>query len=165
MRRVRNDRRRRRGVEVLELLMVAPIFVLALVASVEYVPLLIAQACITHAATVGAREAAKGANAQAVAAAVNVVLATNSIVITNTPSSGMRVVVENGATVTSWGDPTLTVTTPPPAVNAGNVRVTVCVLFSALKADGSQILGPYNAFGYILHGNRFQIRALVNNEI
>jgi len=161
MRRVRSGLRRRRGVEVLELLLVMPIFVLALVASVEYVPLLITQATITHAATVGAREAGKGADAEWAAIEANKVLAAASIAITDTAGSGTKVVIEDGATVTSWGDPSLTVASPPPAVDAGNVRVTVCILFSALKTNGSPVLGPYNAFGYMLAGDRFQIRALV----
>jgi len=164
MRRVRKGWRRRRGVEALQLLLVMPIFTIALVASVEYVPLLITQAAITHAATVGAREAGKGADAEWVAASVNEVLAATGIAIRNELSSGTKVVVEDGATVTSWGDLDLAVPTSPPAVDPGYVRVTVCVLFSAQRTNGSPVLRPYNAFGYVLLGDRFQIRSLVHKE-
>ncbi len=162
---MRSDLRRRRGVQVLELLLVMPIFVVVLVASVEYVPLLTTQAAITHAATVGAREAGKGANAQWVATSANEVLKSVSIAITDTPGSGTKVLVEDGTTVASWGDPNLVVSTAAPPVDAGNIRVTICILFSALKTDGtSPVLGPSNAFGYTLSGDRFEIRSLVCKE-
>ncbi len=156
--------KRRRGAQVLELLMVSPIFLIALVASVEYLPLLITQSTITQAAIVGAREAGKGADAEWVAVAANEVLEAIDIEIMDTLGSGMKVVVEDGAVVTSWGDPSLAVPLDPPSVDVGNVRVTVCILFSALKTSGNPVLSPYNVFGYMFTGDRFQIRALVRKE-
>lgn len=166
MRRVPNRLRQRRGVQILELLLVTPIFVLALFASVEYMPLLVTQAAITHAATVGAREAGKGADAEWVAAEVNKVLAATDIEITDTAGSGMMVIIEDGdgAPTTSWGDPDLAVTTALPTVDAGNVRVTVYILFSALKTNGNPVLNPYNIFCYMFGGDRFEIRSLVKKE-
>ncbi len=46
---------RRRGVQVLEMILITPVFVAMLVAAVEYVPVLIGQSTLTHAAGEGAR--------------------------------------------------------------------------------------------------------------
>ena len=165
MRRARSGwRRTRRGVEVLELILVLPLIAIALVASFQCLPLLITRSAITHAATVGAREAGKGADAESVAAAVTEVLASQGIVISDTAGSGTKIAVEDGATVTWWGDPSLTPTLTPPTVDAGNVRVTVCILYSALKTNGQPVLKLYNAFGFSPAGDRYQIRALVRKE-
>ena len=78
----------RRGVQVLEMVLITPVFVAVFVAAVQYVPVLIGQSTLTHAAGEGAREAGKGGNLNDVVAAVNKVLLANNLAVTDAPGLG-----------------------------------------------------------------------------
>ena len=102
LRRNRRRRRSRRGIKVLELILVTPIILLALLGTVEYGLLNITHAAVTQAATVGAREAAKlnpldEIVLDEVVGRVNQILVANEIVITDVPGSGTRLVIEDGS--------------------------------------------------------------------
>ena len=156
----RSARQRRRGVQVLEMILITPVFVAVFVAAAEYVPVLIGQSTLTHAVGEGAREAGKGGNLNDVLAAVNKVLLANNLAVTDAPGSGTMVVLQNGPNTFEFGDPNLTCQLPPsPAV--GEVQVTLCVLFSAAKINSTvPMVSPFNVFGYTLNGKRFQVSAL-----
>ena len=154
----------RRGAQVLEMVLITPIFVAVLVAAVEYVPVLVGHSTLTHAAGVGAREAGKGGNINDVVAAVNKVLLANNLAVTDASGSGTMVVLQDGANSSSFGDPDLTCQLPPSPAS-GEVRVTLQVLFSATKIGSAvPMVSPWNVFGYTLHGKQFQISSLVGKE-
>jgi Flp pilus assembly protein TadG len=144
------------------MILITPVFVAMLVAAVEYVPVLIGQSTLTHAAGEGAREAGKGGNIDDVAAAVNKVLLANNLAVTNVPDSGTMVVLQDGPNTFEFGDPNLTYQLPPSPA-CGEVRVTLYVLFSAAKIDSTiPMVSPFNVFGFTLNGKRFQVSSLVS---
>jgi hypothetical protein len=149
-------------VQVLEMVLITPVFVAVFVAAAEYVPVLIGQSTLTHAVGEGAREAGKGGNLNDVVAAVNKVLLVNNLAVTDAPGSGTAVVLQDGPNTVQFGDPDLTYVLPPnPA--GGEVRVTLCVLFSATKINSTvPMVSPFNVFGYTLNGKRFQVSSLVS---
>ncbi len=143
------------------MLLITPVFVAVFVAAAEYVPVLIGQLTLTHAAGEGAREAGKGGNLHDVVAAVNKVLLANNLAVTDAPGSGTMVVLQDGPNTFEFGDPDLTCQ-PPPSPASGEVRVTLDVLFSAAKIDSTvPMVSPFNVFGYTLNGKRFQVSSLV----
>ncbi len=119
----------RRGVETLELILVLPVLIFVLVVTFQFATLLIFRAAVTHAATVAAREAGKGAAFDKVVGAVQQVLDANCIAVSDAPGSGTKVVLEDGDGIVDaqFGDPGLVC--PPPAnpLDPLQVRVTVCV--------------------------------------
>lgn len=163
---------RRRGALVLEMLLAVPILVALLVAAVQYMAVIVVESAITQASIVGAREAGKAATVQQIVDSMNVVLAAHNIQL-NSAGSGTKIVIENrpGATTTieSYGDSGLTCvppTTPSTAtiVSANEVRVTLCVAFSAPKSNGKPLIGPYNAFGFMFGNRKFQTSSVVGHE-
>ena len=154
--------RQRRGVQVLEMILITPVFVAVFVAAAEYVPVLIGQSTLTHAVGEGAREAGKGGNLNDVVAAVNKVLLANNLAVTDTPGSGTMVVLQDGPNTFEFGDPNLSFA-PPPSPAGGEVRVTLNVLFSATKIGSTiPMVSPFNVFGYTLDGKRFQVSSLAS---
>ena len=131
--RVRSTRRRpRRGVEVLELILVLPILTIVLVAAFEFAVLTMLQAAITHAATVGAREAGKCPIIDTILPPIGEVLDAVCITLDNAADSGTKVVLEvYGEPDQVFGDPNLTCSPPVNPLNEYEVRVTICVALSA----------------------------------
>ena len=168
---LRNDRPRwmcRSGGVVLESLLALPVLVAVFFASVEYGIVLVTRSTITQAAAVGVREAGKGVDILLVRDAVNTILAANSIAITdsdNTAGSGKKIILEDSTGVAGWlGDPNL-VYVPPNTLAAGEVRVTVWILFSAKKTDGvTRVINAFNDFGFSLNGKGFRVSSLVKKE-
>jgi hypothetical protein len=149
-------------VQVLEMVLITPIFVAMFVAAAEYVPVLVGQSTLTHAVGEGAREAGKRGNLNDVVAAVNKVLLANDLAVTNAPGSGTMVVLQDGPHTFEFGDPNLTFQ-PPPSPARGEVRVTLYVLFSAAKISSTvPMISPFNVFGYTLNGKQFQVSSLVS---
>ena len=151
---------RRRGVGTLELILTLPIVVVLLAALFEYGQLMILQSAVTHAATVGAREAGKCSDIEMVARAVQSVVGVNCIVISDAPGSGTKVVLEDGTDGTSvFGDDDLDCGPPGNPLNPDEVRVTVCVHLSA-----TPLCDPLGAFGFSLSDCRLHASALVKKE-
>jgi Flp pilus assembly protein TadG len=177
-RRRRGRRFRRAGIETLELILVTPIIVILLVATLQFGSVHLVQEAITHAAKVGAREAAKGAPIEEVAVSIDAVLEPHGIdvadktinmdgSITYTPKTGTRVFVEYGpdsVTVESFGD--TSVGTPPtsssmPTLAEPEVRVSVLV-----RLEQAPILSPeaLKRLGFTFSGDRYEIRAVARLE-
>jgi hypothetical protein len=143
------------------MILITPVFVAVFVAAAEYVPVLIGQSTLTHAACEGAREAGKGGELHEVVTAVNKVLLANNLAVTDVPGSGTKVVLQEGPRTLEFGDPNLTYPSPPSPAG-GEVRVTLHVLFSAAKIDSTvPMVSPFNVFGYTFDGKQFQASALV----
>jgi Flp pilus assembly protein TadG len=163
--RVELSARRRRGAVTLEFIIALPILVIVTLALVQYGVLLLVQQAVTHAATIGAREAAKGADVVATAASVsNVLSGTHGITISDTAGSGAKVLLESSdnlaiVTETEFGDPDLTCNPPAPALGANEVRVTVC-----LSLTSKPLLNVLAAYGLSFSGKRFEISALAKKE-
>jgi hypothetical protein len=171
---VTNKGKSRRGGVVLELILVTPIIVAALVGGLEYGMLNITQAGVTHAATVAAREAAKLNPSDdivlgEVVGEVNAVLGTYGIVLSDTAGSGTKLVIEDGLNLGSplvFGDPGLAC--PPPAgpsLNLDEVRVTLCIEFSATKLNGAPVINAFDLCGFTFDGKRFHISSVVKKEL
>jgi Flp pilus assembly protein TadG len=164
----------RRGIKVLELILVTPIILLALVGTLEYGLLNINHAAVTHAATVGAREAGKldpqnEIQLMEVVGRVNQILAANDIVITGAAGSGTRLVIQDGADSLNplvFGDPNMTCTPPVmPALELDEVRVTLCIDFSATKLNGTPVIDAFDYCGFTFDGKRFQVSSLGKKEL
>ena len=150
----------RRGVATLELILAVPIIAIMLLAMVEYGSLMILQSTVTHAATVGAREAGKTGDIEEVVEAVGVILDTHCIDLSDAADSGTKVIVENGDGF-GWlfGDPNLDCTPPSEPLLGDEIRVTVCVALEATPICDA--LGP---LGFPLAGKRLQLSSVVKKE-
>jgi hypothetical protein len=152
---------RRRGAVTLELILTLPVIVVLLVAIFEYGTIMVLQAAVTHAATVGAREAGKCSDVSLVARVVQSVVGVNCITISDVPGSGTKVVLEDGTEgVSVFGDPNLNCQLPTNPLNPDEVRVTVCVALSA-----APVCDPLGDFGFSLLGCQFQVSSLVKKEV
>ncbi len=157
----RIERPGRRGAIALELILTLPILVVLFVATFEYGMLMILQPAVTHAATVGAREAGKCSDIELVARVVQSIVGVNCITISDAPDSGTKVILEDGTKgTTEFGDPNLDCQTPSNPLNPDEVRVTVCV-----DLEATPLCDPLGAFGFSLFGCRFQVSSLVKKEV
>jgi hypothetical protein len=163
---------RRRGVQTLELILVAPVVVLVLLAILEYGMLNITQGAITHAATVGAREAGKESTftvlgtydpVQSIVDEVNEVLATVDIAIDGRPGALMVIKDDDGTEYTSGDAGGFTYSLPTPA--AGEVSVTLFLKFSATKFNGSPLINAFHYCGFTFAGKQFRVSSLVKTEL
>lgn len=163
----RGAKNRRHGVQVLELILVTPVIVILLVATIQFGSVHLIQSAITHAATVGAREGAQEATVAEVALEVDEVLEPHGIDVVNggSPVAGTKVILEVGTDVTQFGDPSFTVSAPQPpefpALGPAEVRATVYV-----KLDKTPIINvnALEDFGFIFPGEYFQISAVAKLE-
>ncbi len=170
----RGIEQRRRGVQTLEVILVTPVIVLVLLATLEFGMLNITHAAITHAATVGAREAGKllpngDIALTEVVDEVNEVLAANDINITNAAGSGTKLTIQDGADPANpltFGDPSLTCGPPAsPVLDADEVRVTLCIDFGATKLNGAPVIDAFSYCGFTFAGKQFKASAVVKKEI
>jgi hypothetical protein len=146
---------------VLELILTLPVIVVLLVAIFEYTMVMVVEADVTHAATVGAREAGKCSDIALVARVVQSILAVNCITISDLPGSGTKVVLEDGVTGRSeFGDPTMVVQTPSNPLNPDEVRVSAFV-----NVRATRICDPLGAFGFSLSSCRISASSLVKKEV
>ncbi|MHB8901762.1 MAG: TadE/TadG family type IV pilus assembly protein [Thermoguttaceae bacterium] len=116
--------------ETLELILVLPVLLILIVFCVQFAMVALFQSAVVHAATVGAREAGKGADLATVVEVVQRIVGVHCITI---DGSGTKVVLEDSDSLLpaqAFGDPTLC--NPPASLLGPNqVRVTVCVDLSA----------------------------------
>ncbi len=171
MRRMDRVRSTRRGSVTLELIIAMVILVVLLIAVFEYATLMVFQATITHAATVGAREAGKGAQIDEVVEVVQAIVGVNCILIDDTPGSGTKVILEDGdpgCGTTSYGDPDFDdCAVPDNELNVDEVRVTVCVAIDATPfcdALAVPLCGALGETGFSLSGCHLHASSLVKKE-
>jgi Flp pilus assembly protein TadG len=160
--RIRSTRGRcRRGVEVLELILVLPVLIIVLVGTFEYASLTMLQAAITHAATVGAREAGKCPHIDIVLDVVDDVLSASCITLDDADDSGTKVVLEvYGEPDQVFGDANLTCNPPDNDLNENEVRVTICI---ALSSTG--FCNALADWGFSMEGCVIRASSLVKKEI
>jgi len=130
--------RRRRAALTVELILVLPILILVCLATIQFGILMTVHQAVTHAATVAAREAAKGAPQQTLECIVEEVLAPHCLTVGTGPTDCVQVVQED---------------------LGSSVRVTVYV-----DTDCKPFINPLSSFGFSL-ANRFLCeRAVVPKE-
>jgi Flp pilus assembly protein TadG len=150
-------RRRRQGVQTLELVIVLPILITVLIAGIQYGIAMVVEQAVVQAATVGAREAGKGANINDLQAVVEAVLYPHDIKIGQCAS----VVLEDpqaAPPVQQAGALTCAPCSAPDLV-AGEVRVTVCVDLSK-----KPFLNALKSIGICNDGKRFVVSSVVKKE-
>jgi Flp pilus assembly protein TadG len=126
--------------QTLEVVLVLPILLILFLASLQFGILMVVQQAVGHAATVGAREAGKGADVDEVACVVNQMLSPHALTV---PSNASVTLEDPDATPGIRRRGTLTCDPPPgPSLDSDEVRVTVCV-----DATGKPFLNPLRHFG------------------
>jgi hypothetical protein len=160
----RASRRRapRRGVWAIELITVLVVLILATFISFQFGIALIVKQAVAEASTVAAREAAKAnpADADELEAIIQRVLAGHQIALGSHASFVLENPdpVLNGGTLPTRG--TLPCTPPAaPALDADEVRVTVCVSLTA-----HPILNILQPYGIDFTGRKFSISSVATRE-
>jgi Flp pilus assembly protein TadG len=124
----------------LEVILVLPILLIVFLAALQFGILMVVQQAVAHAATVGAREAAKGADIDEVACVVNQMLSPHALTV---PCNASVVLEDPAGTPTQQRRGSTTCNPPPgPTLDSDEVRVTVCV-----DATGRPFINPLRAFG------------------
>ena len=160
--RCRRKMRNRRGVATLELILVVPILLIVLIFSIQFGIVAIYQATVTHAATVAAREAGKGADLQTVVEAVRTIVGIQGIDITDDTGSGTKVVLEDGDSGDPplvFGDPLFDCPTPENDPDPIQVRATVCVDLMVTRFSDALA-----SWGVTFAGRRLKASSLVMKE-
>jgi hypothetical protein len=147
-------RRRRKGVYTLELIMVVPIILIATIAAFQFGLALVVKQSVVHAATVAAREAGKGADADELEVVVEEVLAAHGITIGSEASLVLETFGSSEMRGTLACDPPMS-----PSLGVDDVRVTVCV-----DLGGSAFFNPLVAYGIDFTGKTFTASSLVKKE-
>lgn len=149
--------RRRRGSQTIELILVLPILLIVTFAIFQFGILMTVHQAVTHAATVAAREAGKGATAAQLECVVEEVLKPHGLTVGDCVS----VVLEDGE-----GDPdaeqigAVACNEPAsPDLAPGFVRVTVCV-----STSGRPFINPLACYGFNLYGRRLSVSAVAAKE-
>ena len=149
--------RRRHGLQTLELVLVLPILMLVTIGVFQFAVLMLVQQAVTHAATVGAREAGKGADVEELVDVVEAILAPHDIKI----GPHASVTLED-PTATSPVEQRGSLACPPPStpsLDSDEVRVTVC-----LDLTSKPLLNALKSNGIDLMGKRFRISSVVKKE-
>ncbi len=142
-----------------------PILLAVSIATIQFGIAMVVTQAVSHAATVGAREAAKMANMGApgvdmdeVEQVVSAVLATHALII----GPDASVVVEDPTAPVPIAQRGTFPCTPPatPAIHPTEVRVTVCVDLSARP-----FLNALTSIGIDFAGKRFQASSLAKKEV
>lgn len=147
--------RRRRGKLSLEFIFVLPILLIASIAVFQFGVAMVIRQAVVHSATVGAREAGKGADADELVEVVDTVIGVHGIFIGDHAS----LIFEDGL-----APPEMRGTFPcgPPVglpLDADQVRVTVCVDMAA-----KPFINPLRYYGIDFAGKHFQISSVVEKE-
>lgn len=159
----RRHARRRRGTENVQLLLALPVLVIVLFAAFQFAVLVIVQGGVSHAATVGAREAGKFRNntqyvtPTTVGQVVNTVLSVYGIAL----GPNASVIVERsdlpGGSQQIGTFPCGPIAGPP--ITSNQVRVTVCVDLTT-----SPLLNCLTMYGLDFSGRWFQISSVSKLE-
>jgi hypothetical protein len=149
--------RSRRGVSTIESILVLVILIIASMAAVQFGLALIVRQAITHAATVAAREAAKGADADELVEVVETVLAGHQITI----GDHATLVLEDGPgplNVETRGELPCD---PPvlPLIHGDENRVTLCVSLGA-----PPFLNILKCYGIDFCGRHFESSSVATDE-
>jgi TadE-like protein len=150
----RHNRRTRQGVSAIELVLVLFVLIVATFVSLQFGIALIVKQTVAHAATVAAREAAKGADSTRLKVVIDRVLAGHQIAI----GPDASFVLEDPSPEPQQGVPPC----PPPAtpaLDADEVRVTICVSLTA-----HPILNILQGYGIDFTGRTFNISAVATRE-
>ena len=148
---------RRRGVSTFESILVLVVLIIASFAAFQFGLALIVKQAVSHAATVAAREAAKGADADELVCVVNRILQEHRIQIGPDMSLVLEVGPPPNPTVMRGTFPC----TPPatPVLDPDEIRVTVCVSLTA---------GPFvnilKFYGIDYTGRSFNISSVATIE-
>jgi len=120
--------RHRKGAFTLEAVLVLSILILVTIAVFQFAIVMLIEQSITHALTVAAREAGKGADIDATAESVDAVLAIHGLRI----GSGVSLVLEDPLAIPSVLVRGQIACQPPsqPVIPPGYVRATLCVNLS-----------------------------------
>jgi hypothetical protein len=154
----------RRGFQALELFFAVPLMALLVLAALQYGRTMMIRSCVAHAATVAAREAAKGGGIADVAQAVRSVLAVHGIAISDKPGSGTKITVQDGGkTLVQYGDPSMTVL-PSPTIRHDEILATVWVKSGARRADGRKLLGPAGGVLGLADGRQLSASSLAKKQ-
>ncbi len=149
----------RRGMQSLQLAVVLPILILVLIAGVQFGTTMVIQQAVTHATTVAAREAGKGADIDELAAVAEMMLFPHQMkvgpclgIVLEDPEADVP--VEHRGTVVDDLPTT-------PSLDPGEVRVTLCVDLSKRP-----FLNALKGFEMALSrsGKHFVARAVVKKE-
>ncbi len=147
----------RRGKLTIELFFVLPILIISSLAVLQFGVALLVKQAVSHAATVGVREASRGADFNEVADAVNQILAAHNLQLG--PRASM-VLEDPDADMPTQQEGTFPCTPPVnPTVESGEVRVTVCLGLTA-----SPIINPLKTFGVDFTGKSFTFSSQANKE-
>jgi type II secretory pathway pseudopilin PulG len=155
MRRLNHQRStRRRGMTTIELILVLFVLVIATFVSFQFAIALIVKQAVAHAATVAAREAAKGADEAKLEEDIETILSGHGITI----GPDASFILEDPFPGPQQG---MLPCTPPatPAIDGDEVRVTICV---SLTTD--PILNILEPYGIDYTGKTFTISAVATRE-
>lgn len=158
---------KRKGVELLELILVMPILFIATLAVFEFGILLLYQEAVTSAAAEGAREAAKTSNDSEVAFVVQSFLAIHNVIFDTTMISNgggnAYVLVERGLAVGERGSLVYAATpNGPNTLNPNEIRVTVST--PMVIANDKPVPNWLRFFGFDLATSRMKISSLTLAE-
>jgi hypothetical protein len=147
-------RQQRRGVSAIELILVLVVLILATFASLQFGIALVVKQTVAQAASVAAREAAKGASVAELTSDIETVLAGHGIKI----GTDASFVLENPLPQPKQGS---LACSPPasPALDGDEVRVTLCVSLTA-----HPILNILKVYGIDFTGRDFRISAVTTRE-
>lgn len=147
-------RTRRRGLTSIELILVLVVLILATFVSFQFAFALIVKQAVVHAATVAAREAAKGASEAELHEDIETLLSGHGITI----GPNASFILEDPTPGPLQG---LLPCTPPatPIIDGDEVRVTICV---SLTVD--PILNILEPYGIDYTGKTFAISAVATRE-
>ena len=150
-------RSRRRGLQTLEVVLVLPILLLVSLAIFQFGILVLVQQSVAHAATVTAREAAKGADVDELVLVANQILGPHCIEIGTDAAVVLEDVVA-AQTLDYQGSLTCNPPVDPPT-DADEVRTTICV-----GLNQKPFLTALKAYSIDFSGKRFEISSLVKKE-
>jgi hypothetical protein len=145
---------RRRAMTSIELIMVLVVLILTTFVSFQFAFALIVKQAVAHAATVAAREAAKGADEARIEQAIETILSGHGIEI----GPDASFVLEDPTPGTVQGELPCS---PPasPSIDGDEVRVTICV---SLAVD--PILNILEPYGIDYTSKTFSISAVATRE-
>lgn len=155
---VRGSRRRFKGSITLEVALILPILVLLTIATIQFAIFTTVEQAVVHAATVAAREAAKGATVGKLECVVETVLSPHGVTIGDHAS----VLLEDpqaSPSFTQVGSLACTPASNPTAPDPGEVRVTVCVDMGVRP-----FLNSLKYIGIDYTGKRFSISSIARKS-
>ncbi|NMC20585.1 MAG: pilus assembly protein [Thermogutta sp.] len=150
-------RRLRGGSLTLEAVLILPVLVLTFLAVIQFGILMLVEQTVVHAATVAAREAAKGADVEAAVLAAHSVLGLHGLSV----GPAMTLVLEDPLADTPAqvrGDLPCDISGLP-ALTAGEVRVTLCVSLSHRP-----FLNGLRYWAVDFTGRKFTVSAVADRE-